>query len=228
MKFGVVGATYHPQLKQNLISHGGNFWAATADQMIAYVSCHDDFCLGDRLKKVVPLIPEPELIRLCKLAATAVLTSQGIPFIYAGEEMVRDKRGVHNSYKSPDAINAIDWNRKTRYNTLVEYYKKLIALRKAHPAFRLRTAARITRHLEFLPVKNRHVVAWRLKDHAGGDPWKDIIVVLNSNRHAIKVEVPSGNYQVVCKEGEIELSGIERVKGKEILVPAQSGWIMYR
>ena len=82
----------------------------------------------------MPGITPEQLVRLDKLAQTVVFTSQGIPFIYAGEEVMRDKKGVDNSYKSPDAVNAIDWRRKTTNEDVFTYYKRLIDLRKSHPA----------------------------------------------------------------------------------------------
>ena len=103
---------------------------------------------------------------LQKLAETFVFTSQGVPFIFAGDEMMRDKKGVHNSYNSPDSINTIDWKNKTVHKDVFEYVKGLIAMRKAHPAFRMGDADMVRRQLEFLPVKNTNVVAFILKDNA--------------------------------------------------------------
>lgn len=148
--------------------------------MISYVSCHDGLCLVDRLKASMPDITPEQLIRLDKLAQTVVFTSQGIPFIYAGEEIMRDKQGVDNSYKSPDAVNAIDWRRKTTNGDVFMYYKRLIDLRKSHPAFRMGDAGQVRKHLEFLPVEGSNLIAFRLKDHANGDHWEDIIVAFNS------------------------------------------------
>ena len=91
----------------------------------------------DRFKETIPGITPQQIARLNKLAQTVVFTSQGVPFIYAGEEVMRDKKGVHNSYISPDSINAIDWSRKTTNKDVYDYYKSLIDLRKSHPAFRM-------------------------------------------------------------------------------------------
>ena len=88
---------------------------------------------------------------------------------------MRDKKGVHNSYQSPDSVNAIDWKRKTEHADVFAYYKGLIQLRKHHPAFRLGDAGLVRKHLEFLPAEGGNVVAYRLKEHAGGDAWGDIL-----------------------------------------------------
>ena len=228
IKFGIVGAVQHPQVCNDSVNYSQAPWAAEPTQMISYVSCHDDMCLVDRLRASIPGIKDDELARLDKLAQTAVFTSQGIPFIYAGEEVMRDKKGVHNSYQSPDSINAIDWSRKALHADVFAYYKGLIQLRKNHPAFRLGDADLVRRHLEFLPVEGTNVVAWRLKEHAGGDKWEDIVVVLNSRREPARVTVPQGNYTVVCKDGFINEGGLAKVSGTELTVPAQSALIAWK
>lgn len=228
IKFGIVGAVQHPQVCNDSVNYSQAPWAGEPTQMISYVSCHDDMCLVDRLRASIPGIKDDELARLDKLAQTAVFTSQGIPFIYAGEEVMRDKKGVHNSFQSPDSINAIDWSRKALYADVFAYYKGLIQLRKNHPAFRLGSAELVRRHLEFLPVEGKNLVAWRLKEHAGGDRWEDIVVVLNSRREPARVAVPQGDYTIVCKDGAINEGGLAKVSGAELTVPAQSALIAWK
>lgn len=228
IKFGIVGAVQHPQVCNDSVNYSQAPWAGEPTQMISYVSCHDDMCLVDRLRASIPGIKDDELARLDKLAQTAVLTSQGIPFIYAGEEVMRDKKGVHNSFQSPDSINAIDWSRKAMHADVFAYYKGLIQLRKNHPAFRLGSAELVRRHLEFLPVEGKNLVAWRLKEHAGGDRWEDIVVMLNSRREPARVAVPQGVYTVVCRDGIINEDGLAKVSGAELVVPAQSALIAWK
>lgn len=228
IKFGIVGAVQHPQVCNDSVNYSQAPWAGEPTQMISYVSCHDDMCLVDRLRASIPGIKDDELARLDKLAQTAVFTSQGIPFIYAGEEVMRDKKGVHNSFQSPDSINAIDWSRKALHADVFAYYKGLIQLRKNHPAFRLGSAELVRRHLEFLPVEGKNLVAWRLKEHAGGDRWEDIVVVLNSRREPARVAVPQGNFTIVCKDGAINEGGLAKVSGAELTVPAQSALIAWK
>ena len=147
VKFGIAGAIQHPQVDMTRVNYSKAAWAMQPTQMIAYVSCHDDMCLVDRLRASVKDITQDELIRLDLLAQTAVMTSQGIPFMLSGEEMLRDKKGVHNSYNSPDSVNHLDWNNLKRYPQVMEYYRDLIALRKAHPAFRLGDADLVRRQV---------------------------------------------------------------------------------
>lgn len=228
IKFGIAGAVKHPQINNDSVNYSKAPWAGQPTQMISYVSCHDDMCLVDRLKASVPGITPEELVRLDKLAQTAVFTSQGVPFIYAGEEVMRDKKGVHNSYQSPDSINAIDWDRKTLNADAFAYYKGLIQLRRNHPAFRLGDAELVRKHLEFLPVEGTNLVAYRLKDHAGGDAWKDIIVVLNARREVASLSVPEGKYTVVCQNGLVNEKGLATIYGPSLKVAPQSAMIIYQ
>lgn len=226
VKFGIAGAVRHPQVDLRRVNYSDKAWADQPTQMIAYVSCHDDMCLVDRLRASVPGITTAELIRLDLLAQTAVMTSQGIPFMLSGEEMLRDKKGVHNSYNSPDSVNHLDWDNLRRYPQVIDYYSRLIALRKAHPAFRLGNADLVRRHLEFLPTQDL-LVAYRLKDHAGGDTWQDIYVVLNASKQARKVSVPRDTYTIVCRDGRIDQGGLDTFTGNTATVPAQSALIFH-
>lgn len=228
VKFGIVGAIDHPQVRYDSVNYSKEAWAAQPTQMISYVSCHDGLCLVDRLKASMPNITPEQLVRLDKLAQTVVFTSQGIPFIYAGEEVMRDKKGVDNSYKSSDAVNAIDWRRKTTHADVFTYYKRLIDLRKSHPAFRMEDAEMVRKHLEFLPVDGKNLIAFRLKDHANGDRWGEIIVAYNSRNALARLEVPVGKYTVVCKDGVIDTRGLGTQTGAEVIIPAQSALIMYK
>lgn len=228
VKFGIAGAIEHPQVHCDSVNYTKKPWAKQPVQMISYVSCHDGLCLVDRLKASMPSITPEQLIRLDKLAQTVVFTSQGIPFIYAGEEIMRDKQGIDNSYKSPDAVNAIDWRRKTTNGDVFIYYKRLIDLRKSHPAFRMGDAALVRKHLEFLPVEGSNLIAFRLKDHANGDPWEEIIVAFNSRPTPAKLAVPLGKYTVVCKDGVIDTRGLGIQNGPEVIIPGQSALILYK
>ena len=226
VKFGIVGAIQHPQINLKKVNYTDKAWATQPTQMIAYVSCHDDMCLVDRLRASVKGITQEELIRLDLLAQTAVMTSQGVPFMLSGEEMLRDKKGVHNSYNSPDSINHLDWKNLKRYPQVMEYYSRLIHMRLAHPAFRLGNADLVRKHLEFLPTQDL-LVAYRLKDHAGGDTWGDIYVVLNANKQSRTVKVQQGTYTVVCRDGRIDANGLDTFSGNTVVVPAQSALIFH-
>ena len=226
LKFGIVGAIAHPQVNMKDVNYSKEPWTNEPTQQISYVSCHDDMCLVDRLRASIPGIKEDELIRLDLLAQTAVFTSQGVPFMLCGEEVLRDKQGVHNSYNSPDNINRIDWNNRNRYPQVFDYYKNLIQLRKNHPAFRLGKADLVRKHLEFLPTENC-LVGFILKDNAGGDNWRNIIVILNSNKMPKEVDIPAGKYTVVCCDGQINENGLGTVEGSAVIVDPQSALILH-
>ena len=226
LKAGIAGMVEHPQVDYTKVNYSQKPYALEPTQMMAYVSCHDDMCLVDRLKASIPDLSQDALIRLDLLAQTAVFTSQGVPFMLSGEELLRDKKGVHNSFESPDSINQLDWTNKESYPQVFDYYKNLIALRKAHPAFRLGKAELVRQHLEFLPAADC-LVAFRLKNHAGGDEWQDIIVILNANRTAQMVDIPEGTYTVVCCDGKIDQQGLGEVKGSRVQVAPQSALIIH-
>lgn len=243
LKFGIVGGIAHPQVDMTKVNYDKKPWTNNPTEQISYVSCHDDMCLVDRLKASIPSltdknIPEKErtaeLIRIDQLAQTAVFTSQGVPFILSGEEMLRDKKGVHNSYNSSDSINHLDWNNLQRYPQLFTYYKNLILLRKNHPAFRLATGDKVRQHLAFLPavnskdVKQDCLVGFLLKDLQGIDAWKTIVVIYNFNKEAKEMAIPEGNYTIACCNGAIDEAGLGEVSGKEVLVDGQSALILFQ
>ena len=226
IKFGIAGAIDHPQVDMTKVNYSKAAWTNEPSQMIAYVSCHDDLCLTDRLRATVPNISDDELIRLDLLAQTAVLTSQGVPFLLSGEEMLRDKKGEHNSFRSPDSINRFDWNNLKRYPQVFDYYSKLIALRKAHPAFRMGKAEEVKKNLVFLDAPEG-VVAFQLKNNAGGDSWKDIIVVLNANKTERAINVPEGLYTKVLANGKVDENGLGILNGSSVTVAPQSALIIH-
>lgn len=252
VKFGLVGGFAHPQLQEkhaiasvqssvptdSLMEDSLatikaekelHFWATQPDQLISYVSCHDDLCLADRLKTTLPGLSEQEMNALAKLAATAVFTSQGIPFWYAGDEILRDKQGVANSYKSPDAINAIDWRRKTSHRDFFEYVRGLIAMRKAHPSFRMGDASLIAKHLEFLPTPASNVVAFRIKGSPAGDSWLNTVVVLNARTEPVQINVPEGRYWIACRDGRVDnVLGLGTLTGNVLTVAPRTAMIVHQ
>lgn len=228
VKAGIAGMIAHPQIDYSKVNYTKKPWADEPTQMIAYVSCHDDMCLVDRLRASIPetQYDEEMLIRLDLLAQTVVFTSQGVPFMLSGEEMLRNKKGVHNSYNSPDSINEINWQNLKEYPQVLSYYSGLIKLRKLHPAFRLGRADLVRKHLEFLPVQEA-LVAFRLKDNAGGDKWKNIYVILNGSTELRTVTIPRGKYTIVCANGEVNESGLGEMEGGDVMVDSQSALILH-
>ena len=226
IKFGIAGAIRHPQVDMTKVNYSQKPWAIEPTQMISYVSCHDDMCLVDRLKSSIPGITNNELIRLDLLAQTAVFTSQGVPFMLSGEELLRNKKGVHNSFESPDSINQLNWDNLKLYPQVFNYYKNLIQLRKNHPAFRLGNADLVRKHLEFIDTPE-NVVAFRLKNYASRDDWRNIIVVLNASKEPAEVTIPDGQYTIVCCDGIINENGLGTIKGTKTVTEPQSALILH-
>ena len=229
IKFGIVGAIQHPDVNYSKVNYSKAPFATEPTQMIAYVSCHDDMCLVDRLKASIKDIDIDEIIRLDLLAQTVVMTSQGVPFMLSGEEMLRDKKGVHNSFESPDEINHLDWGNLERYPQVMEYYKNLISMRKAHPAFHMGSADMVCRNLNFLPNKP-NMVAYHINGkNVPGEQWGDIYVAFNSSKRPHSIEIPNGTYFIVCYKTECKAKGgiTTIINNGKINVPAQSAIIFH-
>lgn len=227
IKFGIVGGIAHPQVNMQQVGGDHLPWNDDPTQFISYVSCHDDMCLVDRLRASVPNLTPEMLVRLDCLAQSVVMLSQGVPFMLSGEEMLRDKQGVHNSYQSSIEINALPWQNLQRYPQLFTYYQRLIALRRHHPAFRLGDANLIRQHLSFLPTQP-NLVGFMLTGHAGGDVWDNIIVVFNANNEAREITVPKGRYTIVASNGTINETGWGSVETDHLWVDAHSMLIAHQ
>ena len=227
IKFGIVGGIAHPQVNMQQVGGDHLPWNDDPTQFISYVSCHDDMCLVDRLRASVPNLTPEMLVRLDCLAQSVVMLSQGVPFMLSGEEMLRDKQGVHNSYQSPIEINALPWQNLQRYPQLFTYYQRLIALRRHHPAFRLGDANLIRQHLSFLPTQP-NLVGFMLTGHAGGDVWNNIIVVFNANNEVREITVPKGRYTIVASNGTINETGWGSVETDHLWVDAHSMLIAHQ
>ena len=218
IEFGIAGGVEHPQVSVER-------WTNNPLQHVSYVSCHDDHCLRDRLEEATKA-SEKERLAMVKLAQTAVYTSQGIPFIFTGEELYRHKQGVKNSYCSPDSINAIDWTYKTKYKDLVDYYAGLAAIRHAHPGFCLGDAALVREKLEFIEVDDPCVVAFRINGLEGIDSAKSLTVLLNGSKKPVAVNIPEGQYVVLAQNGQADADGMSAYTGNAIIAGSTSATIL--
>jgi pullulanase len=225
IKFGIVAAGPHDQVNYDSVNYSKAPWAPQPYQCINYVSCHDNHTLWDRLELSMPNDSERRRLLMHKLALTIVLTSQGVPFLHAGSEMARTKGGEENSYKSPDAVNQIDWSRKYRYNDLFEYVRDLIRIRKAHQAFRLPTNGLINQYLRFLETDGDNLIAYRLLG-VPGDPWQDIVVVFNGQNSYRNVTIPDGTWTVVLDDRRVDESGLRTFRGSRVQLAPYSAVIL--
>ena len=216
--FGIAGGVQHPQVTVER-------WTNNPLQHVSYVSCHDDHCLRDRLEEATKA-SEKKRLDMVKLAQTAVYTSQGLPFIFAGEELYRHKQGVKNSYNKPDSINAIDWTYKTRYKDLVDYYAALAAIRHAHPGFCLGDAELVREKLSFINVDDPCVVAFRIDGLEGIDSAKSLTVLLNGSKKPAAVNIPQGQYVVLAQNGQADVNGVGAYTGNTIIANPTSATIL--
>ncbi|AIY84424.1 pullulanase, type I [Clostridium baratii str. Sullivan] len=206
IKFGVVASTYHKDVDINKVNYSNSFWANEPYQTINYVSSHDNLTLFDKLNLSNKGESDANIILMNKLAATIIFTSQGIPFIQGGEEILRTKCDINgniieNSYNASDYVNRIDWARKIEFNEVFLCYKNLIEIRKEHPAFRMESSKLIQENLYFLKkgndFKSDKVVSFRINGNKVNDTYKDIIVIYNANKESIDITLPDGKWSVV-------------------------------
>ncbi len=207
---------------------GANGWPEGPWQTINYMTCHDNLVLFDKLKLSLPGATDESILAAMKLGYLTLYTSQGVPFLHGGEEFARNKGGHHNSYNAPDSVNEVDWSLKEKNHALFCYVRDLIALRKAHPIFRLRSRDEINHRLQFVETGNWRTLQFLLDaGHLEGEPWTRICVVLNSDDHApFEFKLPDGLWSLAFDEkGLVEPLTAPAGEGK-IIVPPRTGWIL--
>ncbi len=194
---------------------GVPLWAAEPSQSINYVSCHDNNTLFDRIRLAAPEAPVEAVIRMNNLAAAFSILSQGVPFMQAGEELLRTKPSKkeifdHNSYRSPDRVNSIKWDdlEKEDYRKTAEYYRGLIAFRKAHPGLRLQTREEVWKTVHPIRIHNAHVVAFQIEEKD-----QDIFLIFNADTHDVMVHLPDGGWDLQIHDGTAGTRILERVEG---------------
>ncbi|EDS78223.1 pullulanase, type I [Clostridium botulinum C str. Eklund] len=163
-------------------------------QSINYVSCHDNHTIWDKLELTNPDDSIEDKKDMLKLSLGIILSSQGVPFIHSGAEFCRTKQGISNSFNLPDEINNIDYNRKYDFKDIFYYVKSLINMRKNHPAFRMASKENIISNLKFISDTPKNTVAFLLKNNANNDIFKTILVVYNSNKYNVEINIPNGTW----------------------------------
>ena len=187
------------------------------EQVIQYVEAHDNLTLYDKLLRSNPDDSEEVRIKRHTLATSIVLLSQGVPFIHGGQEFLRTKAGVANSYQSPDEINQFEWERVTTFQESVAYVKGLIALRKSEYLFRLHTHEEIDAHFTMLS-ENFNIIAFSLTNSE-----KKYIVIFNGNRSDVIFRIQKGKYAILVEDNQVFLESMpEAVLMEKILVKAHT------
>lgn len=227
VKFGVVAACHHPQIVYSYVESSHAAWADHPWQCVNYVSCHDNYTLFDKLSMSCPNAGSDDLKKMQMLAGAILLTSQGIPFLHAGVEFCRSKQGDHNSYKSPDEINQLDWSLKTEHKEVFDYYRSLIELRKKVAAFRMRSSDDIRKHLHFSSNYLPGVLAYAIHDYPNDMDWKTIQLIFNANKEPIKFGLDKNdNWKVIARGDNINLDGNGNHSGEDVSVPSVSMMIL--
>ena len=220
-------------VKRGLLGSIDDFADAPIES-INYVECHDNHTLWDRLLISTidnASVNDADRRAMDKLAAAIVLTAQGIPFIQAGQEFLRTKGGDHNSYDKPDSVNMIRWRCKVEHHDVYEYYRGLIALRRAHPLFRLTTADEVRRAVKFfdddlgLAVPSG-CIAFVIEDVTGRDGWRRASVLLNANAKATEMEILKGNWSIFGDARQVGLASLGDIAGPRVTVAARSALLL--
>lgn len=223
LRYGITGAVAHPQVDYD--AYGSKPWAKEPGQSINYVSCHDNYTLWDKLSVSCPEASEEKKKAMNRLCAAIVFTSQGVPFIQAGEEFLRskplpEKKGfAENSYNMPDAVNSIKWDNIHEYPDMIAYYKGLMALRKAHPVFRMQSEAEMTQNLCFLSDTPENVVAYLLKGKGADDTPENILVIFNGNDEEILYNLPEGKWKILVDDKTAGADGKKIISAKADVEP---------
>ena len=235
IKFGIVASTRHKDIEFNKLAYSKKPWANEPHQVITYTSAHDNYTLWDKISLVEPISNKEDRIKMNKLAAAIILTSQGIPFIHSGDEILRSKRDkngilVENSYRSSDYVNKFDWSRKEKYIDIFNYYKKIINLRKNHKIFRMDSFKDINENISFLKFgvnfTEKNIVAYIVRGDRLKDSFEKTIVIFNGNKHDVEVKLEHNRFIVILDDTDIDENGMYEINGSTIKVKPISALIL--
>ena len=202
-------------------------WCTTPSQSINYASCHDNLTLMDRISRSTPSASREDRIRMNNLAAAIYLTSEGIPFMQAGEEMLRTKVKSdggfdENSYASSDEVNNLKWDTlaEEEYQNVYNYYKGLIAFRQAHGALRLTNAEDVAANVTAIDGLDENVTAFQINGGVNGETAEGIFVIFNPNQTETTVTLPEGNWDVCINAEKAGTEALETITdGKAVVEP---------
>ena len=226
VKFGIAASCSHPQVDYKKVNYSKKPYAIMPSNTITYAECHDNNTLWDKLSLSCPEAGREERQKMQILALTIVLTSQGIPFLHAGAEFLRTKKGVENSFNAGDSINAINWNLKEENFSVTKYIEFLIRMRKNHPAFRMTTGRQIEKYIHFEQDSLPGLIVYTLNGNAVKDRWQRIWIAFNGAGVSREVALPKGKWKKAVDNGVPVNSG--RFIEKTITVKAYSPTILYR
>lgn len=221
---------YNDQIKQGISAgmkvHYDRQRFITPNQVVNYVEAHDNHTLWDKLTLTNPGASIEDVKLMHKLATSIVLLSQGIPFLHAGQEFMRTKNGDHNSYRSPDKINMLDWDRKAEFLQEVEYVKGLITLRKFSEAFRMKSRQKIEDSMHFFPTEE-HLIAYQLLIHSDVEAYSEYVVIHNAHQQAVLFNLNSvGPWHVLVNGYKAGIEPLSIIKRDRVEVPRLSTLVL--
>ena len=245
MKVGVFNDHFREAIKSSLIEREDKKWeikkglvgsigyseaindfADKPIETINYVSCHDNLTLWDKISLSHAELSEEKKIKMHRLAAAVVLTSQGIPFFHGGFEFLRTKHFDGNSYNSGDDCNQLKWERKSKYRDTFDYCRGLIKLRKSRPAFRLKSAQEIRRHLRFI-ISPHKTVGFKITGNANKDSWKELLIFYNFQDNWIRFQLDEEKrLGIVVDEKRAGTKVFNKFKADNVKVPPVSAMIL--
>ncbi len=228
IKFGIVGGISHPGVQYNEVNYDKSAWASSPAQCVNYIAAHDNLSLYDKFFVSTPGLRDADYKAMTRLSGAMFLTSQGIPFMLSGTDFMRSKEGNENSYNAPDSVNSIKWDLKDTNRDVFDYYKGLIALRKAHPAFRMATAEEVVDNLTFIEASKESIIAYTLNNNARNDLWKTIVVAFNAGSEEETLTVPvNTTWNVVVNGEKAGTETLTVVEGDIIKLAPMSALVAY-
>jgi pullulanase len=233
-----VGYVSGAQNQEDIITRcflGNDTWCSSPSQTINYASCHDNLTLFDRLTVSRPDADTADLIKMNNLAAAIYMTAEGVPFMMSGEEMLRSKPngdGTYdsNSYASGDEVNALKWSdlEDEQYQNVYNYYKGLIAFRKAHGALRLSDAEDVEENVKAVENLADNVVAFDINGGVNGETAKEIYVIFNANDSEQSIELPKGKWNVYIDGEKAGTEVLSTIKDGVAVVSPISAMVLVR
>jgi pullulanase len=222
VKSGIIGNTFNPNVTVPWL-------VLEAGQAVNYAEAHDNMTLFDKLWAVNSQTSRVAVAKQSRQISSLLFLAQGTPFIQAGQEFLRSKDGDPNSYRSPDSVNSIKWGERAKEATTVAYNKGLIAIRKAHPAFRQSSPTIIAKIVKFLSAPN-DVLAYSIDGKAVKDSWATIVVASNPNASAKKVVLPAkATWLVKVMNDKAGVATLQTLKNTNfVMVPANSTILLHK
>ena len=222
VKFGIVAAGKHPQIDYSKVNYSKGPYTASPAGVINYADCHDNNILWDKIALSYKEASEADRVKMHQLAYAIVLTSQGASFLTAGTEFLRTKNGVENSFDKGDLVNSINWDLKSKNELTYQYIRKLIKIRRTHPAFRMQSASQIANQLVFENNLPEGIIAYTLNGSAVNDSWKKIWVAFNGKLTAETITLPAGNWKIGLSNNKTTKSD------NKIVLDGSSAVILYQ